>query len=328
MVKQHITVLKGKGLVCNDEISIHVKAVILKRTDINLLTMSDEDKAKIHKKCLKNALKTLNAKEEKYERETRQMHEINKWIMNDEHTPTKTYEKGSHTFGKEKVIIKKIFEAGLYYYTNRGYLRWDEVYGIERESFDYADVEEVGRLNKYARNRILQREFESLIWEFQRGDLKLNPIYQRERVWSDEDKISLIESLLDEIPIGRIAIRIMQYPDCRGARGGCSHTNETGQCALWEAYYRSEIVDGKQRFSTIYEFMQDQFQVRGLYYREMCGSDRRRIHHFTIPVVEADYKEESDILEWFIALNTVGRPQNPVHLDSVRKQLRKQLKKE
>ncbi|MFP7469984.1 DUF262 domain-containing protein [Niallia taxi] len=68
---------------------------------------------------------------------------------------------------------------------------------------------------------------------------KLQPSYQRNRVWDKKRKSRLIESLIANVPIPPIF--------------------------LYETdYNKYEVMDGLQRISTIIEFMNDEFKVEGV----------------------------------------------------------------
>lgn len=305
VVKSHIK--KGKYLVCGIPIKkVPEKAEIMMRGQINLYTMSQNDKDKIHKKCVEMAEKEPNAIEDRMSQEKEQLEGINRWIMNDEHQPTKTYEKGTYNFSEGKYIVYKVFEAGLYYHTNHGYLRWDEMYKEEVRGQEQND-KEIGKPNPFARNRILNSQLDSVIFDFERGNLRLNPTYQRGKIWELSDKQALIRSVLDEIAIGRFAYRLVPYP----------------KNVDYKAHVHREIVDGKQRFSTLYEFMHDQFTIDGFVFSQLHFSDQYKFHGLIIPVIEGEYETEQEVMEWFIALNTMGKPQNPQHLEAIKQELEK-----
>lgn len=318
MVKEHIIKKSGKLTLCGKNPVEFPQARIIIRETMNLLVMKPEETDKIHKACLRNANEHLNTMEEKFSREKEQLENINKWLLNDDHNPTKTYK------GKVgKLIISEVFENGLYYYSKKeGYLRWDEVYdNFDNESSVTSGYEELGKPNRFMRNKTYNKTIDSMLFDFARGDLKLNPVYQREKIWDLQDKRSLIESILNEIPIGTLALRIMPYPHENDI---CEEyeNNTPKTCVHWDYYYHYEIVDGKQRFSTIFEFIHNQFSYEGLLFKELHVNDRSRIKNLILPTVEGSYNNTQDILEWFIALNTMGKPQKSDHLEKIKEQFR------
>lgn len=78
-----------------------------------------------------------------------------------------------------------------------------------------------------------------------KNGLDLNPIYQRGLVWNDDFKEKLIYSIIKNYPIGNISIRNLEMANGINAK--------------------SETVDGKQRLSTILEFMDDDLIIKGEY---------------------------------------------------------------
>lgn len=79
------------------------------------------------------------------------------------------------------------------------------------------------------------------ITEVRRGGLDLQPEYQRNFVWNDEFKDKLILSLAKRYPIGNITIRKMDGVNKKGAR--------------------QEVVDGQQRLRTIYDFINNEYEI-------------------------------------------------------------------
>ncbi|QPW57580.1 DUF262 domain-containing protein [Clostridium botulinum] len=69
---------------------------------------------------------------------------------------------------------------------------------------------------------------------YERGRIKINPAYQRNYRWSNEQKTKFIESLLLKYPIPPIIT--------------IKTENDNG-------LYNYEIIDGVQRLSTIFEFV-------------------------------------------------------------------------
>lgn len=75
------------------------------------------------------------------------------------------------------------------------------------------------------------------------GGLDLQPDYQREFIWSDEFKQTLMFSITRNYPIGIITIRVLD------------ERNKTGAM--------QEVVDGQQRLTTIYNYIKNGFPIRG-----------------------------------------------------------------
>lgn len=76
-----------------------------------------------------------------------------------------------------------------------------------------------------------------------RGGLDTQPFYQRGYIWNEDFKSKLILSITKGYPIGNITIRNLDNPNEKGAR--------------------KEVVDGQQRLTTITNFIDDEFEVKG-----------------------------------------------------------------
>lgn len=79
------------------------------------------------------------------------------------------------------------------------------------------------------------------ISDVRRGGLDLQPEYQRNFVWSNEFKDKLLLSLAKRYTIGNITIRKMDVANSKGAR--------------------QEVVDGQQRLRTIYDFINNEYEI-------------------------------------------------------------------
>ena len=119
-------------------------------------------------------------------------------------------------------------------------------------------------------------------------DIDLEPIYQREHVWTTEQQIAYVEFRL------------------RGGEGGSS---------LYFNYIigdpvkrRIEIVDGKQRITAARLFMADKLPAFGYTLSQyadrfpaMDASTRFRFHI-------NDLQTKAEVIQWYIALNYAGTP--------------------
>ena len=129
------------------------------------------------------------------------------------------------------------------------------------------------------------------------SDIKLNPEYQRRRVWNDIQKSRLIESFIMNIPVPPVFLYEIEFS-------------------------KYEVMDGLQRLSTLYDFYDDRFKLKGLEvwselngmkYSELPekiqqGIDRRYISTIVILNETAKTKDEEHIMKKFVfeRLNTGG----------------------
>lgn len=146
--------------------------------------------------------------------------------------------------------------------------------------------------------RYYNNDIDSLIHKVYHGGVDFNPDYQRDLVWSMEQKLSLMDSIFNNIEIGKFTFIRHDFASKRNF------------------YY--EILDGKQRLSTICEFYEDRFAWRGKKFSELCAEDAR---HFTgFPVIQGEVGEitEQQIYKLFVKMNTSGQPVSKEHLDKIK----------
>lgn len=145
--------------------------------------------------------------------------------------------------------------------------------------------------------RYSNNDINSLLHKVYYTGVDFNPSYQRDLVWSDEQKTSLLDSIFNSIDIGKFTFIKHDY----------SRT---------PFFY--EILDGKQRLSTICQFYEDRFLWKGKKFSELCWKDARHFNSF--PVIQGEVGEmtEQQIYKLFIKMNTSGTPVSQEHLDKIK----------
>lgn len=139
---------------------------------------------------------------------------------------------------------------------------------------------------------------ESLIHSYYQG-VNMNPNYQRDYVWTMEDKIALIDSIFQNIDIGKFVF------------------NNVDTQTWLETGFSDEIIDGKQRLSTIIEFYENRFPYKNLYYNDLHPYDKYCFKHLQVSVAKVENATKEDILRYFIKLNTCGKTMSKKDLDKV-----------
>jgi len=156
--------------------------------------------------------------------------------------------------------------------------------------------------------RQINSAIHSLIHMITRAGIDFDVEYQREHVWTTKDKVALIDSIFNNIDIGKIVLVQRPYSE--------------------DIFY--EVLDGKQRITAIRDFYEDRFKYRGFYYSELSRMDKYKFgnHGITLGYLENPNKEA--IFESFIKLNTCGKPMAKKHIDYVRHLLNeyKEVKKQ
>lgn len=158
-----------------------------------------------------------------------------------------------------------------------------------------ADKESFFKPNKFNLN-FYHTGIQGLLHNVYFFGLDFNANYQRELVWTDEDKTSLIDSIMNDLDIGKFILMKLPF--------------ESGKP-------NDQIVDGKQRLTTICEFYEDRFVWRGNKYSELSSNDRWRFRDKNVSIARVDNMPEKDILELFLNVNTTGKPIAIEHLDKV-----------
>jgi len=131
---------------------------------------------------------------------------------------------------------------------------------------------------------------------------------QRDFVWTIQQKRELINSILIGRHIPHCAIlNIIDKNDC--------------ESDIWQ------IIDGKQRLSTMVEFYQNLFtiEIDGIYYhfKDLPEDYKLEIKHFTIRyyVVHEEFDKpitDEQKINWFKFINFAGTPQDAEHLESLK----------
>jgi hypothetical protein len=148
-----------------------------------------------------------------------------------------------------------------------------------------------------------QRDIQSLIRQYlNKYGLDLDPDYQRGHVWDIDQKVNLIDSIFKNIDIGKFAVIKRPWgPD--------------GNRPLTRKLY--EVLDGKQRITTIVDYYLGRFQYKGKYYNELGYRDQRHFTYFSVSYAESDYLTQEQKYRYFLKLNTTGTPVDPAHMDRV-----------
>jgi len=129
--------------------------------------------------------------------------------------------------------------------------------------------------------------------------------YQRQFVWTLEQKQLLIESMYNEIEIGKFLFRYNSWERMQKEK------DETG------VGHSFDCVDGKQRFYAILEFLQDKYpDSHGFCWSDLSGTAQRRFLNFA----NLSYGEmpesatDEDVIDNFLTLNHTGVPMSKEHI--------------
>ncbi len=126
--------------------------------------------------------------------------------------------------------------------------------------------------------------------------VNFEPTYQRDYVWSDIDRENLITSIFNNNSIGSFVF------------------SQNGYIADTEQY---EIIDGKQRLTTIVDFFEDRFAYNGYYFSMLSKNDQYHFLRMQVSFGTLNGATLKQKLAAFISLNTSGKVMDSKHLKNV-----------
>ena len=227
--------------------------------------------------------------------------------------PTRYFEVGERvTLGAhEEVYVREIHGDGLFYVCEAmGVKR-----GRETQPHDEMHVNSWVDLYKYDQNLPTQftKEEKYYVRQLNSGiDSLLSMVYashagvdfdveyQREHVWELEDKVALIDSIYNNVDIGKIVFVQLH----EGTKG---------------KYY--QVLDGKQRMTALCEFYEDRFPYKGFYFSNLSWQDKHTFRNHPITYGFLENPDKRGIYETFVKLNTCGKPMDHKHIEKVQKLL-------
>ncbi len=233
---------------------------------------------------------------------------------------------GSHT----EVYVEDILHNGLIYLLRSHYHQDPQSqktnipdgtpshsYQLWTNVFPYKDVKENLRsLPEFSVNddivlQFYQQEIDSLLHLHYYGGINYDADYQRDYVWDLADKVALIDSIMNNVDIGKFTFVRLSHAEGRANNG---------------KYY--EVLDGKQRLRAIIEFYEDRFLYKGKMFSELRFRDRYAFEGHA--VVKGELPENStreQKLRTFVKLNTSGKVMDKDHLERIRQEWLVELKK-
>lgn len=257
--------------------------------------------------------KELTVEEKLQQEREREIQSIEKEIGN-LNEPTYFFNIGDKVqYGSLKEsIVEEILYGGKVYVlrctaTNHNYgnaydyetyrvVGWTEVRPINNGNTSLAKNQDV-KIN------FMNCTIDSLFSKYYHFGVDMQPDYQRGYVWEQSDKELLIDSIFNNIDIGKFVF--IQLDDKKW--------RETGK--------EYEILDGKQRLSTIIEFYENRFPYKGEYYNDLSIKDKRIFGDHHISVGEIQEADKKIILKYFLMLNRTGKSMEQSQLDKVEQML-------
>jgi len=129
--------------------------------------------------------------------------------------------------------------------------------------------------------------------------------YQRDFVWTLEQKQLLIDSIYNGIEIGKFLFRYLGWKRLETER------QETGHG------HHFDCVDGKQRFFAILHFIQNKYpDSNGNYWKDLSPNAQSRLLHYP-NLAYGEMGEDAtdhDVVDNFLTLNFTGTPMSKEHI--------------
>lgn len=141
----------------------------------------------------------------------------------------------------------------------------------------------------------LNTDFMHLLEMYKNGELFMDPVYQRDFVWTKEQKQIYIKNLFEDK--ASIKPTFIEY----------SETLEDGTSKRL-----AEVLDGKQRIKALIDFYNNEFDVEGLYYKDLHYKDQFFFERLNVVYTRImnregrkDLKLETKI-QLFLEINMLG----------------------
>ena len=151
---------------------------------------------------------------------------------------------------------------------------------------------------------------ESYISWLQHGVLFFDADYQREYVWQEEEQQAFLRTAVSGFPLGHVALA--KRPDWGTVDG---------------PYI--EVVDGKQRLTTIWLFITDEIPLilpeGPMLWSQLTRGEQLAFGSASLPAVELNNASRAQLLEFFYTTNFSGVAQSEAHKAHVL-QLQAQIK--
>lgn len=158
---------------------------------------------------------------------------------------------------------------------------------------------------------VITSQVQFLIKFIAENQLDLNPIYQRDYIWTIEQKQSFITALIH----GKTTIK---------------PTYLYNNVPINEPMY--EVLDGKQRINAVLSYMKNEFSVNGFYYKDLSIKDTNKFLHLPVKYTRIKYfhpqKGHTTMpleykIELFLQINKYGQRMSDKDLEKAKKYIQK-----
>ena len=209
-------------------------------------------------------------------------------IVDKKYISQTTYECGANPFGREKRRISFYNQDVSSLLMKAGYGRRSNDFMVQESNEGWNRI----NFNPFVIDADGNRQY-----------------YQRGLVWTLEQKQLLIESIYNDIEIGKFLFRYNSWERMEKER------EESG---IGHSY---DCVDGKQRFHAILEFLQGKFpDSHGNFWSDLSDNAHRRfLNYGNLSYGELpESATDEDVIDNFLTLNHTGTPMSKEHIDFIR----------
>ena len=153
---------------------------------------------------------------------------------------------------------------------------------------------------------VITSEIHFLINYISENQIDLNPPYQRDYVWTIEQKKSFIKALIQGQTILKPTYLYNNVP-------------------INEPMY--EVLDGKQRINAVLSYMKHEFSINGLYYRDLSAIDAKKFLKIPVEYTRIKYFDPQkghitmplrDKIELFLQINEYGQRMSDEDLEKAK----------
>lgn len=219
-----------------------------------------------------------------------------------EHVSPTTLECGANSFKKERFRVN-------FYNQNISTILFKACYGRRDDDFNTP---------KYDVHTGVGGEHDKQFKGYTHGGVDFNPhvidsdgnkqFYQRDLVWTLEQKQMLVDSIYNGIEIGKFLFRYKSWKKIEEGMAKDGHG------------YSWDCVDGKQRFFAILHFVQNKYpDSNGNYWNDLSPiAQNKFLEYGNLSYGEmGEQATDNDVIETFLTLNFTGTPMSKEHIEFV-----------
>lgn len=114
------------------------------------------------------------------------------------------------------------------------------------------------------------------------------PEFQRDLVWTEDQKRALIHSVWLNIPIGTYSVNFSLAHKALPPK------------------LRNILIDGQQRLDALRGYWSDEFDYDGYYWSQLSDLDQRYFVRTSFPQMRTDGRDEAEVRRYYNAMNFAG----------------------